>query len=214
MIQEVSFDEPGRPAPAHRRSGRWAGEWASQSPLNQWRRETAGGGAEGNPAYCALVAGRPEEIQEDVYGDTLNDCFYFEAAPNWWTPSTTFDLRNTWASVYLKEIEPLTTAPGYTPHLFVVTGYHRDDPTAVDREGTGWFLNEPAASAGGSWVRNGFLLRPDERGWTRYRGSLPLEATLARVGFIGVMYYRGIDFTNVQARGVLGIDKFRYNLPE
>ena len=34
-----------------------------------------------------------------------------------------------------------------------------------------------------------------------------------QVGFIGVMYLRGTEYQGVDARGVLGLDEFKYNIP-
>ncbi|MBI2192600.1 MAG: hypothetical protein HYU36_11510 [Planctomycetes bacterium] len=190
---EILFDTPDRPVPATKPSGKWSGEWASQSPLNHWHRATEGGGAEGNSAYCALVG-------ED------SDEFYAESTPNWWTPSTVFDLRGTRVSFHLKAVKPITVAPGYHPHLFIVIGYQDT------RDHSGWYTREPLRIGQGCWALNELVLRPDPALWLRYWGQRTIEEVLTRVGFIGVMYLRDGQFRGVHATGVLGIDRFRYDL--
>ncbi|MBI4530531.1 MAG: hypothetical protein HY709_03325 [Candidatus Latescibacteria bacterium] len=191
---EVVFDDPGKPIPSGKSTGQWSGEWASQSPLNNWHRAIEGGGAEGNPAYCALVG-------EDA------DQFYAESTPNWWTPSTTFDLRDTRVSLYLKAVLPITVAPGYHPHLFVVNGYRRP------QDGCGLFRKEPLRVGEGEWVLHEIELRSDEKLWGRYTGALTIDEVLRQAGFIGVMYLKEASYTGVHATGVLGIDRFRYGMP-
>ncbi len=71
-------------------------------PLDACYLATEGGGAEGTTGYLALEA-------YDAFE------FYAESTPVWWIPGRLFDLRNTWATFYLKEIEPITVAPGYAP---------------------------------------------------------------------------------------------------
>lgn len=190
---EVLFDTPGKPVSATRASGKWSGEWASQSPLNHWHRETEGGGAQGNAAYCALV------------GEN-SDQFYAESTPNWWTPSTLFDLRGSRVSFYLKAVRPITVATGYNPHLFIVIGYH------VPQDHCGWYIRQPLRIGEGQWTLNELELRSDEALWSRYWGKRTIDEVLARVGFIGVMYLKGTNFMGVHATGILGIDRFRYDI--
>ena len=64
--------------------------------------EVVDGGANGTPGYTALEAYDAQE-------------FYAESTPIWWAPGRTFDLRNTWTTFYLKELEPIRVAPGYEP---------------------------------------------------------------------------------------------------
>jgi hypothetical protein len=190
---EITFDQPGKPIPAVRPDGKWSGEWASQSPLNQWRHATEGGGAEGNAMYCALTGNDSDE-------------FYIESTPHWWSPPTRFDLRGTTTSFYLKAIEPIRTAEGYQPHLFVVNDYQSGDVG-------GWYLKQPVTIGDGQWFHNVIELVSDENLWLRYTGDLSLDETLRRAAFIGIMYYNGDrKFTGVRATGVLGIDRFRYGL--
>src|SRR5215210_1019822 len=75
-------------------------------PLDWIYFATEGGGANGTPGYTALEAYDAQE-------------FYAESAPVWWIPGRLFDLRNTWATMYLKEIRPITVAAGYQPYLFM-----------------------------------------------------------------------------------------------
>ena len=58
---------------------------------------TEGGGAEGPAGYLAHTAKDSDE-------------FYNESTPTWWIPGRYYDLRDTWSTFYLKEIEPITVA--------------------------------------------------------------------------------------------------------
>ena len=49
---------------------------------------------------------------------TDSDKVYVESTPVCWMHTTTFDLRDTLISFYLKEVETITVADGYTPYLF------------------------------------------------------------------------------------------------
>lgn len=171
----------------------WEGEYASQSPLNQMHIATEGGGAEGTASYLALVG-------------TNSDQFYAEATPRWYRPRVALDLRNTRTRFYLKAIKPVTVANGYHPYLFI------DDFDDVTNTYCGWYLSKPLR-VGKDWTPNDLALRNDESLWTRYSSDRPLDTVLGRVGFIGVMYLRGIEYKGVNANGILGIDEFRYNLP-
>src|SRR5437016_5497346 len=102
----------------------WEGEFASQSPLNWMHLSREGGGAEGTPGYLALV------------GDH-SDQFYAEATPRWYRPRQALDLRDTRATIYLKEIAPITVAAGFRPHLFI------DDYRESDNTYCGWYVREP-----------------------------------------------------------------------
>ena len=173
----------------------WKGEFASQSPLNRMHVRLEGGGAAGTPGYLALVGNH-------------SDAFYAEASPRWYRPRQALDLRDTQATLYLKEITPLTLAAGYCPHLFI------DDYDERDNGYCGWFVREPLHVGRGEWSFNRVRLRNDERLWQRYSNKRSLDLVLARVGFIGVMYLGPeLKFTGVDACGVLGIDELCYGVP-
>ena len=173
----------------------WKGEYASQSPLNQMHLARDGGGADGTPGYLALVGDHSKE-------------FYAEASPRWYRPRVALDLRDTRATLYLKEITKLTVAAGYTPHLFI------DDYVESENSYCGWFVREPLRVGRGEWVLNTIDLVNDEKKWQRYSNTRTLDLVLSRVGFIGLMYFNEArSHLGVDACGILGIDEFRYNLP-
>jgi hypothetical protein len=173
----------------------WKGEYASQSPLNQMHLSREGGGAEGTPGYLALVGDHSRE-------------FYAEASPRWYRPRVWLDLRDTRATLYLKEITKLTVAAGFRPHLFI------DDYDESDNSYCGWFVREPLRLGRGDWAFNSVDLVNDERSWARYSNTRSLNQVLGNVGFIGVMYFGGShEYADVDACGILGIDEFRYNIP-
>ena len=172
----------------------WQGEWASQSPLNTIYQSARGGGANGSPGYLALPG-------QD------SDQFYAESTPAWWTHRTAFDVRGTYATFYLKEIEPISVAEGYRPHLFIAEMIPGDPIT-------GWYAKTPLTVGASHWALNEVLLLNDEQLWLRYAGERSLDQVLTRTGFIGVMYLNGVEFRGVGANGVLGIDEFTYHLRE
>ena len=128
-------------------------------------------------------------------------------------------LRNRRASFYLKAITPVVVTAGYTPHLFIADVVFHDD-LEYRHSITGWYVRSPL-EVGDEWTLNRVDLLNDEGLWTRYsdagpsnpEGNRGLDLVLSRVGFIGVMYLRGRDHKGVNARGNLGIDEFRYNIP-
>lgn len=178
-------------------ANRWySGEWASQSPMSFFQLATDGGGAEGTPGYLALPGSDSDE-------------FYIEVTPVWWTPSVVFDLRKTAVSFYLKEITPLSVAPGYMPYLFVA------QYVADTRYITGWYLPSPLNIGKDEWEYNRIVLRPDSE-WRNYACAHPdvrpsIDTVLSRCGFLGVMYFKDGKYRGVRATGVLGIDEFRFN---
>lgn len=170
----------------------WQGEWASEFPLNTFHICQDGGGANGSAGYLALpVQDAPE--------------FYAESTPYWWETSTTFDLRDTRASFFLKELEPITVNEGYRPRLFIADyepghGY------------CGWDRRQELTVGVGEWVFNDVELVADESAWARYSNERDLDRVLSRVGFIGIRYAVDHGRKGVGATGVLGIDEFSYNL--
>lgn len=174
-------------------TGHWHGDYASQSPLNAFYLDTKGGGACGTKSYLALPGNH-------------SDQFYAEASPIWERPRLTHDLRDTRATFYLKALSPITVNDGYKPYLFI------DDWDDNDKTLCGWYQHEPL-TVGDDWTLNTVDLVNDESKWTRYSNTRPLDTVLSRVGFIGVMYLSGIDYKNVNACGILGIDEFTFDLP-
>ena len=171
----------------------WKGEYASQSPLNAMYIATKGGGAEGTEKYLALPGVNSEQ-------------FYAEATPRWCRPRISLDLRNTRASVYLKEIKSIKVSRGFEPRLFIAD-YREKSHTYC-----GWYLTKPLR-LGKKWTFNEIDLVNDERLWTRYALNRSLDEVLSKTGFIGIMYMRGIAYQGVNANGILGIDEFKYNIP-
>ncbi len=170
----------------------WQGEWASEYPLNTFHLSQDGGGANGSPGYLVLpVCDAPE--------------FYAESTPQWWEQTTTFDLRGTRASFYLKQIAPITVNEGYGPRLFIAD-YERGHGYC------GWDLRAQIVVGIEDWVFNEVELVNDESAWARYSNERDLDQVLSRVGFIGIRY--GVDHgrKGVGATGALGIDEFTYDL--
>lgn len=166
--------------------------WASQSPLDRMYLATEGGGADGTPGYLALP------------GDDADE-FYAESTPYWWVPSRAFDLRGTRVRFYLKEVKPITVAAGFEPRLFV----------ADYVEGGGYgtsILKEPLRVGRGEWAPNEVELRAAADLWVE-NARRPIGVVLSQVGFIGVAYHNLTTSRGTHARGVLGIDEFRFNLP-
>ena len=189
----LSFDRPGELKKAVTNpEGEWIGQIASQSPLNDFEIVIDGSGAEGTPGYLAL------------YGQDSNQ-FYVESTPYWWTPSQTFDLRDTYATLYLKEIRPISVASGYQLCLFI-------DDYVPGSEYCGWYLNAPLNVGKGEWAFNRLELVNDERLWVRYSNDRSLDQVLSQVGFIGIAYRKGTTGFGVRANGVLGLDEFKYDL--
>ena len=127
-------------------------------------------------------------------------------------PTTTFDLRDTLTSFYLKEVETITVADGYAPYLFIAA--YIDDTKYL----TTWRMLEEVDIGKDDWELNRFVLRVDDSEWLNYGCSHPeerpnLDYALSHCGFIGVMYQKGPEFHGVNANGVLGLDEMRYNLP-
>lgn len=183
-----------RPTPG-KSAGYWQGDFASQSPLNSMHVVNRGraDGANGTDGYLALPGANADQ-------------FYAEASPIWERPSTTYDLRDTLASMFLKAITPIVVNGGYEPHLFVVQFDPKDDSLC------GWYVTEPL-KVGEDWTLNAVGLVNDESLWTRYSNTRSLDVVLSRVGFIGVMYFRDAVFKGVNARGILGIDELKFDMP-
>ena len=170
----------------------WQGEWASEYPLNSFHICNDGGGANGSEGYLALPAHDAPE-------------FYAESTPQWWEQSTTFDLRGTRASFYLKQIEAITVNEGYRPRLFIAD-YQRGHGYC------GWDLRRELVVGIDGWAHNEVDLVNDESAWARYSNERSLDQVLSRVGFIGVRYSVLHGRKGVGATGVLGIDEFSYDL--
>src|SRR5712692_9517189 len=170
-------------------------------PLDECYLATEGSGAEGTPGYLALD------------GDDADE-FYAESAPIWWTPARLFDLRNTWATFFLKEIRPITVAPGYAPHLFIAAYMPNVRPPRTRI--SGWYLKETLKVGRSEWSFNQVLLTTDEDKWVNYHSTNPVEDTLERVlhqcGFIGWLYTKDKHFQGVHASGTMGWDELRFNL--
>ncbi|MSP13038.1 MAG: hypothetical protein EXR62_08770 [Chloroflexi bacterium] len=190
MAIRIDFDSPDLVKAVPGAAG-WSGQWASQSPLNAWYIVTDGNGANGSQGYLALPGREADQ-------------FYAESTPYWWTPSTTFDLRDTEVSFYLQEIEPITVAPGYRPYVFI-------DDYIPGGDYCGWYIKQPLTVGQGEWAYNRVILANDESAWVRYSNNRSLDQVLSTVGFIGVMYIKDTACQGVNATGVLGIDKFEYH---
>ena len=169
-------------------------------PLDACYLATAGGGAAGTPGYLALEA-------YDAFE------FYAESTPAWWTPGRLFDLRDTWATFYLKAIAPITVAEGFAPHLFIAA--YMPHGRARPRWLSGWYLKEPLVVGTDDWAYNEVCLTTDASRWIDYNQNPPeltLDLALAQCGFIGWMYLKGRRLRGVQATGIMGWDEFRFNL--
>jgi hypothetical protein len=190
---------------------------AGQSPVNPMWLATEGGGAEGTPGYLAHAA-RDQA-----------DRFYNESTPTWWIPGRYYDLRDTWCTFYLKEIAPITVAPGYTPHLFACA-YMPNGIPGPDARLCCWHIAEPLMIGQGEWAYNEIHVANDPSEWVNYYladDADTLDGTLAHCGFIGWMYYSSdkrdypyrpvqgtgvMGWKSVRATGILGWDEMRYNL--
>ena len=207
-IITTTFDDPAAIVPAiptwdesasNGQKGRlWKGDWASQSELNQFEIRNDGQGANGSRGYLALTG-------KD------SDQFYIESTPYWWAETTEVDLRDTYTTFYLKELELLTVADGYQPYLFISN--HRLDEEHARQYGSGqcgWYLNQPLTIGKSEWAYNELYLGNDPSLWTRYSGGRSLDTALSQAGYIGVMYLSGTRYQGVTANGVLGWDEFAY----
>ncbi|MGN6360732.1 MAG: hypothetical protein ACTHNK_10115 [Thermomicrobiales bacterium] len=171
-------------------------------PLDACYLATEGGGAAGTPGYLALEA-------YDAFE------FYAESTPVWWIPGRLFDLRNTWATFYLKEIAPITVAEGFTPHLFIAA--YVPHTRAPNMHLSAWYLKAPLVVGKDGWAYNEVLLTTDASQWVNYTTNPPeetLDQALGQCGFIGWMYMNGKNFRGVQATGTMGWDEFAFNLTE
>src|SRR5262245_30946557 len=175
--------------------------FASQSPLDQLYLATEGGGALGTPGYAALPG-------QDA------DQFYAESTPIWWVPGRLYDLRDTWATFYLKAITPIQVAAGYTPHLFIAAPFP-DPGVARGFSLDGWYLATSLTVGDGEWAYNEAHLANDPAQWVHYVDQpRTLDYTLGHCGFIGWMYLKDKNFRGVQATGTIGWDEFCFNLRE
>ena len=134
------------------------------------------------------------------------------STPVWWTPSTTFDLRDTTATFYLKELEKITVAEGYAPYVFIAA--YIDDTRYL----TTWRQLQEVSIGVGEWEFNRIALRVEASQWLNYACTHPdrrpgLDYALSHCGFFGIMYQNGPEFRRVHASGVLGLDELRYNMP-
>jgi len=118
---------------------------ASQAPLDAFRLATGG-----TPGYL---------VQDAVDADQ----FYAESTPTWWIPGRYYDLRNAWTTFYLKEIAPISVAPGFQPRLFVAA--YMPKGTLPRVRGSGWFLKEPLTVSRGEWAYNEIFLTTDRARW-------------------------------------------------
>ena len=170
----------------------WKGEWASQSPLNSFRIVQNGLGSNKSRGYLELRAQNADQ-------------FYVESTPYWWETSTTFDLRDTKLSFYLKEIEPIEVSSGYSLRVFVAD-------YQVGKSYCGWDLIVPLNLGDKEWALNDVHLDNDESNWIRYSNSRSLNEVLSRVGFIGLRYAKNGGRKGVGGTGVLGLDEFTYQV--
>jgi hypothetical protein len=177
---------------------------AGQSPLDPMWLAT-GEGAEGTSGYLAQRAQDADE-------------FYNESTPTWWIPGRYYDLRDTWCTFYLKEIEPIHVAPGYRPCLFVAAYMPNGLPRPNHRLSC-WYIPESLQVGQGEWAYNELHLINDPSKWVNYHSTDPadtLDEVLAHCGFIGWMYMndkrKDQPFRGVHATGVMGWDEMRYNL--
>lgn len=178
---------------------------AGQSPLDPMWLATEGGGAEGTASYLAHAARDSDE-------------FYNESTPTWWIPGRYYDLRDTWCSFYLKEIEPISVADGYLPYLFIAAYMPGGLPRPNHRLSC-WYLPEPLVVGQGEWAYNERQLVNDPARWINYHStdtSDSLDNVLAHCGFIGWMYFNPAaerqPYVGVRATGVMGWDEMRFNL--
>jgi len=197
------FEQPGTRAsrPDMRYQRPFPIDSVKSMPLDWAYLATDGGGADGTAGYVALEA-----------YDALE--FYAESAPIWWVPGRLFDLRDTWTTFYFKEIEPITVADGWRPHLFAGA---RVPSLRHTQRLSAWYLKEPLTTGNGEWTYNEVLLSNDQSKWINYTQNPPeqtLDMTLGQCGFIGWMYMKGNAFRGANATGVIGWDEFRFNLRE
>jgi len=179
---------------------------AGQSPLDpMWL--ASDGGAEGSSGYLAQRAEASDE-------------FYNESTPTWWIPGRYYDLRDTWCSFYLKELEPISVTEGYIPYLFIAAYMPGGLPRPNHRLSC-WYLREPLEVGKGEWAFNERRLVNDPARWVNYHSADPgdtLDEVLAHCGFIGWMYLQsGIGtrgYTGVNATGVIGWDEMRFNMTD
>ena len=170
-------------------------------PLDWCYLSTEGGGAAGSQGYLRLEAYNAFE-------------FYAEAAPVWWVPGRLFDLRDTWTTFYLKQIEPITVEPGWQPQIFIAaTMPPGDKPARL----SGWYMKDTLDMGSGDWTYNEVLLTNDPSKWENYSNNPPedtLDLALATCGFLGWGYRNGNIGRGAQAWGVVGWDEFWFNLKE
>jgi hypothetical protein len=168
--------------------------WTSQGTGDAMQQVTEAGGAEGTRGYLVLRG-------EDA------DQFHAASAPEMWRPRKSLDLRDTCVTLYLREIEPISVAEGYEPHLFITSSHPRFGSA-------GWYLKERLVVGGETWTFNHVHLLTKESLWGNYRQGTTqrLDPYLARVGCIGVMYLKGDSLRGAQATGALGIDEVRYGM--
>jgi hypothetical protein len=169
-------------------------------PLDACYLATEGGGAEGTRGYLALEA-------YDAFE------FYAESTPVWWIPGRLFDLRDTWATCYLKEITPITVADGFAPHLFIAA--YVPHTRASNMRLSAWYLKEPLVVGKDDWAYNEVYLTTDASKWVNYTTNPPedtLDLALGQCGFIGWMFTKEKLFRGVQATGTMGWDEFTFNL--
>jgi hypothetical protein len=204
------FDEPGwrayRPGAWEMKQKPWD-TCAGQSPLDPMWLATEGGGANGTSGYMAHRAVDSDE-------------FYNESTPTWWIPGRYYDLRDTWTSFYLKEIEPITVADGYKPYLFIAAYMPAGLPRPNHRLSC-WYLPQELTVGQGEWALNELKLVNDQNTWVQYHCSDTedtLDEVLSHCGFIGWMYFDPSKpvgaYLGVHGNGVMGWDEMVYNLKD
>ncbi len=205
------FDQPGwrgwRPGAKEMAVKPWD-ILAAQSLLDQIELVTGGGGANGSSGYVRQIGNDSDE-------------FYCESTPTWWIPGRYYDLRDSWCTFYLKELEPITVAPGYNPCMFIAAYM----PEGLPRENhrlSCWYMPPTLKVGKGEWAYNEVKLANDPSKWVQYGRNNPpedtLDTTLAHCGFIGWMYMTDADvphpYTGVHATGVIGFDEMCFNLKD
>jgi hypothetical protein len=178
----------------------------SMSPVDSLYYGTEGGGANGTPRYLAQDADDADE-------------FYAESTPTWWIPGRYFDLRDTWATMYLKEIKPIRVAPGFQCRFFIASYMPKGLPRPNHRLSC-WYMKETLTIGQGEWAYNEVFVANDPTKWVNYHSLAPQEDTLdevlAHCGFLGWMYTsdekKTQAYKGVHGYGTLGWDGFHYNL--
>jgi hypothetical protein len=168
--------------------------WACSGSAAGFTQVTEGGGAEGSRGYIVLRVANADD-------------FWAASALEQQRPRKRLDLRDTCTTLYLKQVEPISVAAGYEPHLFIASWHPTFGHSA-------WYVREPLVVGTDRWTYNHVHLLNDRRIWVNWlRGSSSeLDPFLSRVGMIGVLYAKGAAVSGVQGTGALGIDEVRYGM--